>query len=406
MNWARVKRVATSLVILTTAAALGSAIVNLIFGSRDFPDLGRYEVGTWLAIGGIWLLIVKDLLLALLKTWSYIWDGNEAAHPKSGEAAVWLIEAIIASAILTVALSGPETDCPSDWTTCVEKASSLSPGCFHTCMRDREVDHLTAQITQAKDEIKLRFDTVATRVGELVSAHDAKTATTLNGINVAVAKTIQDSLAGLEGRIVDALSNKLLAAGCTLTSSDECPPIPCPPPAGDDCPAPPPPLEVKPRYTLLYENARLDEDGKVTAQSLGVKLERRHLERLKLLTAAFKDCNHADAPVEFNVTGFSSTAEFRFQPSGGTMPDSTHLNLEAANLRGQLVGAYLKNEQGFVVHWERWSSVGDMPRPYQGVEQQALNRTVFIDLKSAGACDFPRTNAQRPAQLPVPGQSP
>ena len=405
MIWARIKRVATSLFALSAAGAVGWSIAEFILPplwEKIESIVGEHDIGTLLAIGGVLLLIVKDLLLALLKTRSYIWNGDEASHPKSGEAIVWLVEAIVATAILAVVFNPPSRDCPKDWTTCVASAGRLTPTCFRTCMRDREVDHLTAQITQVKDEIRLRFnavdatlasladsmvgfkdgvvDDVTTRMGNLISTHDAKTATTLNGI-------------------------KNLLAGCTLTSSDECPPTPCPP-TGGDCPAPPPPLEVKPRYTLLYENARLDEDGKVTDQSFGVKLESRHLQRLKLLTAAFEDCNHADAPVELNVKGFSSTAEFRFQPSGGTMPDSIHLNLETANLRGQLVGAYLKNEQGFVVHWERWSSEADMPRPYQGVEQQALNRTVFIDLKSAGACDFPGTNVQRPARLSVPGQSP
>ena len=384
MIWARVKRVATSLFALSAAGGLGWLIADEIiefFGEKVSPaDI--YDLGTMLAICGILLLFVKDLLLALLKTWNYIWEGNETSHPKTGETIVWLMEATAVAAILVFVFSIPPRDCPKDWTTCVASAGRLTPTCFRTCMRNREVDHLTAQITQVKDEIRLRLnavdaalasmddirdgvvDDVTTRVEHLISTHDAKTANTLNDI-------------------------RKLLAGCTLTGTAECPQTPCPPPTGDVCPNPPPPLEVKPRYTLLYENARLNEDGKVTAKSFGVKLESGHLLRLDLLTSALKSCIKAGVAVEFEVTGYSSTEEFRFQPNGDVMPRSAELNLETANLRGQLVGAYLK-EQGFVVRWEPWSSEADMPRPYQGAERQPLNRTAFIDVKNAAECDFPR----------------
>ena len=50
-------------------------------------------------------------------------------------------------------LKGSEEECPEDWETCIESADGLSSACFLQCMRDFEVDHLTAQITQAKNEI-------------------------------------------------------------------------------------------------------------------------------------------------------------------------------------------------------------------------------------------------------------
>ena len=391
MNWARTQRVATSLFALSGAGALGWAIAQLIFRTFEdkVPAPGSYDVGTMLAICGFVLLFVKDLLLALLKTWNYIWDGDQASHPKTGEAIVWLTEAIVAAAILTVVFDAPEIECPRDWTTCVERADGLNPSCFLTCIRDREVDHLTAQVTQAKNELKFRFDPVDAGLVSLARR----------------LATLRNSLAGSEGRIADAVSNKLLAAGCTLTGTDECPKTPCPPSTGDDCHDPPPPTnEVRSRYTLFYENARLDADGKVTGASFGVKLERPHLHRLELLTRALQPCHQTDVPVEFEVNGYSSTAEFRFLPSGGTVPYSTDLNLETANLRGQIVGAYLK-EEGFVVHWEPWSSEADIQRPHQGEESQALNRTVFIDIKSAGKCDLTRRSRQPVPRLPVPERS-
>ena len=65
---------------------------------------------------------------------------------------------VLALAIVVVILAfknseDSEKECPKDWETCIEKAEGLSSACFLQCMRDVEVDHLTAQITQAKKEI-------------------------------------------------------------------------------------------------------------------------------------------------------------------------------------------------------------------------------------------------------------
>lgn len=164
-----------------------------------------------------------------------------------------------------------------------------------------------------------------------------------------------------------------------------CPPSPCLP---SDCCTPSPEVEL--RYTLLYENARLIEE-EVTTDSVGVKLAPRHTKRLELLTNALKPCHRADAPVVFHVTGYSSTAEFTSEPSGERLRNSDKLNLQTANLRAEIVGNFLKNK-GFKVKTKEWRA-DDMRRPYrdnaqQGVAQQGLNRTVFLDLESAGACDL------------------
>lgn len=149
----------------------------------------------------------------------------------------------------------------------------------------------------------------------------------------------------------------------------------------------PPPMTVNSRFTFLYENARLNEDGRITGQSVGVKPATRHRKRLELLTTAFRPCHRADAPVELTVTGYSSTAEFRVQPSGEPMPESDELNRKTANLRAQTVGDYLRN-QGFSVDTIQWPPERDLDRPY--LDQQALNRTVFVDIQTAGACEFAR----------------
>ena len=204
-------------------------------------------------------------------------------------------------------------------------------------------------------------------------------------------KTITDAVRGLEGleeRIADAVSKKLLAEGCQLTKTPEClgvvpPPLP-----------PLPLIKVNSKFTFLYENARLNEDGEIARDSVGVKLTQRHRRRLERLTKALQPCRGASAPVEFEVAGYSSTADFRIRPDGSPMDNSDELNRKTANLRAQIVVDYLE-EQGFQVNPTQPS--GDLQRPYvddaqPGVDQQALNRTVLIELKSAGTCDLGESN--------------
>ena len=206
----------------------------------------------------------------------------------------------------------------------------------------------------------------------------------LGGLDQTVSAAV-GSLEGLEGRVADAVSRKLLAEGCQVTK------------APDDCVAvvPPPmptPITVNSKFTFFYENARLNEEGEVARNSVGVKLAPRHLKRLELLTNAFEPCHRADAPVEFEVAGYSSTAEFRTRPDGSPMDKSDELNLQTANLRAEIVGEYLKGQR-FAVTTKEWPGDRDLERPYvdnaqPGVAQQALNRTVLIELKSAGTCDL------------------
>lgn len=145
----RALRIGASLIALATAVALGWAIaywgVSLLPKDNDWfgkPPLGRFDVGVVLATVGIVLLVIKDLLFALLKIWSFIWSG-QTPGPTLSDALIWLIEAAVAALILTVVLAGPSEPCPEDWKTCVTSADSLSPKCFLKCMRTREMDHLT-----------------------------------------------------------------------------------------------------------------------------------------------------------------------------------------------------------------------------------------------------------------------
>ena len=242
---------------------------------------------------------------------------------------------------------------------------------------------------------------VASGVDGSISAHHDQTNTALTGI-ATTASAIKDSLVGLEERTADTVTNKLLASGCPLTNKEnECrpvmPPEPCPSPDVPeelDCGDSPPSITVRSKFTLLYENARLTDDRDITENSFGVKLARRHLGRLDALANAFGACHRPNDPVEFRVTGYSSTAEFRFQPSGRRLSNSDELNLKAANLRAQIVGTYLESE-GFTVQTVQWPQGHDLQRPYlddirPGIDQQALNRTVMIELVSAGVCDLSR----------------
>lgn len=268
---------------------------------------------------------------------------------------------------------------------------------------DCDLDPLVGRVDGLGDRIDDVVDKVASGVDASISAHHDQTESTLAGITT-TASAIKGGLDGLEGRIADAVIKELPAVACPPTNEgDECipatPPEPCPPPdvaERIDCGDPPPSITVKSKFTLLYENARLNDDRDITEDSFGVKLARRHLKRLDVLANAFGPCNRPNDTVEFHVTGYSSTAEFRFQPSGRRLSNSDELNLKTANLRAQIVGAYLKSKgKGFTVRTVRWPQGHDLQRPYlddvrPGIDQQALNRTVMIELVSAGACDLSR----------------
>lgn len=296
---------------------------------------------------------------------------------------------------LAITINEPGIDDPPD---CVGCGEELAPR-FDAI--DKAIADLGETVAESVNGSLARFkqdivDDVAGRVGALVSDHGNETASALGDLDAAVTETIESGLAGLEERIATAVANKLLAGGCVLAKCDEVvTPPPCPI-IEKDCDGRdgPPSIEVNSKFTFLYENARLNESRELVAESVGVKLAPRHLRRLELLTNAFRPCNRADAPVEFGVTGHSSSAEFLAQPRGEPLTNSDALNLKTANLRAKIVGDHLLNE-GFKVEIKEWLSENDLQRPYlddvqPGMDQQALNRTVFIELKSAGACDLAR----------------
>ena len=227
---------------------------------------------------------------------------------------------------------------------------------------------------------------------------------------------VDGEMDGLEGRVADAVCKRLSEGTCTRNAKcgdgtvDEgpsCPPATtcaCSPATTcedcrtqcQDCPQCPACPDRRPpaasTFTLFYENARLNEEQKVTEESVGVKLAPRHIKRLDFIADAFGGCHRKDAPVLFHVTGFSSTAEFLTEPEDKRLPDSDNLNLDTANLRAKIVRHYLENE-GFQVTDEEWKSFESLRRPYSeisppGTDRQALNRSVFIELVGAGVCDL------------------
>ena len=80
------------------------------------------------------------------------------------------------------------------------------------------------------------------------------------------------------------------------------------------------------------------------------------------------------------------------------MSNSDELNLKTANLRAKLVADYLRKKD-FEVELKKWGSFENLRRPYlddspPGTDKETLNRTVFIEVLHAAACDL--------SQLPRP----
>ena len=245
------------------------------------------------------------------------------------------------------------------------------------------------------------LDDVASRMEKEIADSHGDLMTALDGIDEALAETVDGKLAGLEGRVAGSVYKRLSEGICALRNA-ECGQdtgcaAPCRPPGapGEECVAQcsdgPPPMSVESMFTFLFGNARLNERGEVAEDSFGIRLTPEHAARLHLLADAFRPCQRGEDLVQFHVTGFSSTAEFRAGPEDERLADSDALNLKTANLRADVVRRYLQ-AQGFQATVEPWRSFDSLRRPYfddfqTETDQQALNRSVFIKVESAGACD-------------------
>ena len=168
-------------------------------------------------------------------------------------------------------------------------------------------------------------------------------------------------------------------------------------PAGPDCGGTASPA-VLPQLPLVFENAKLiprlspDEDWQLSPDSEGVRLTPAHEIALDAFVKAFTPCAGV-RPVRIRVEGYASTREFLDQ-DGRPLPNTDSLNLQAANLRAQGVASYLRNSaQGFQIDHEPWPSFDAMRPPFvdrsealQGTEQEALNRSVVVQVHDAGGC--------------------
>lgn len=178
-------------------------------------------------------------------------------------------------------------------------------------------------------------------------------------------------------------------------------------PKGDK-PTPPsmPSPAILPQLPLLFENAKLaprqspGEGWRLSPDSEGVRLTQTHQIALNTFVKAFAPCAKVEGrPVRVKVEGYASTRQFADQ-GGRPLPDTDALNLQAANLRAQGVAGYLRDsaqgfgiDQGFKIDHEPWPSFEAMRRPFvdrsealQGTEQEALNRSVVVQVHEAGGC--------------------
>ena len=190
-----------------------------------------------------------------------------------------------------------------------------------------------------------------------------------------VTTDIQATLVGVESRTAQAVCERLNPELCTD--------------------APPPCTTVDSNFTLLFENARLDDDGKVSEQSMGIQLTRAHEQRLDAIVRAFGPCRGGEHKVEFSIHGYSSTADFQARDGElvEPLPETDQYNLDTARLRAEVVANYLRNKEFLAeIKEPRDDDPEAMARPYVDdaisgeTDQEALNRSVFIEVMDAGAC--------------------
>lgn len=222
-----------------------------------------------------------------------------------------------------------------------------------------------------------------------------------------------ERIAGLEAGLDDALdevpprvhewikAQGFLTEEAFLRHIENCSPLP----AGSDCGGTASPA-ILPQLPLPFENAKLaprqspDESWRLSLDSKGVRLTPAHEIALNTFVQAFTPCAKVEGrPVQVRVVGYASTRQFVDQ-DGRPLPNSDALNLQAANLRARGVVSYLRNsvkgfgiDQGFNIDHEPWKSFDGMQRPFvdrsealQGTEQEALNRSVVVQVHDAGGC--------------------
>ena len=215
------------------------------------------------------------------------------------------------------------------------------------------------------DEVAERVDGVERLLREFMSTIDGR-----------IAEAVRKGLGGVDDAVADKVLERLRREGLCLSMGS----------CGGGTEA-----SMEPMLTLFYANAHLDPGNSLSEGSQGVRLTDEHEARPESLAVAFAPC--AKPPghvVRFEVRGHSSTAEFKMFP----VEESNRLNLEAANLRAKVVADHLERS-GFVADLNGWKSFNTIGRPYLDnsellsgeTDQEALNRSVFVQVADAGACD-------------------
>lgn len=173
---------------------------------------------------------------------------------------------------------------------------------------------------------------------------------------------------------------RALAACCGNT--------PNPPPVGS--------RPLQPRIWVMFDNARLNEDERLTAESHGIAISGPQIVRLDSLRRALLACASPEQPVRLRIQGYSSTRDF-VNDEGKPLRGSKALNLQAANLRAEVVRAHLladpdANDRVEILH-DPWQELTDIRRPFldsheeiESTDHELLNRTVLVAVLDAGKC--------------------
>ena len=160
---------------------------------------------------------------------------------------------------------------------------------------------------------------------------------------------------------------------------------------------------TNPRVELMFDNASLmSETGlpldELSTKSPGIVLsDEQEIKLDKLADALIACATPPSESVSLKVQGYSSTRPFK----GTSVSISNELNLSAANLRAEVVIDHLVarverdpiGKSRVDIRYEPWLDYEDIQRPFEdkarfsGMDQEQLNRVVYIDLLDAGGCE-------------------
>lgn len=167
---------------------------------------------------------------------------------------------------------------------------------------------------------------------------------------------------------------------------------------------------ITPQISILFNEAKLDNNREISENSTGVKLKKHHKDQLDRFMKRTSNSDKKEASI--HIVGYASDIQFNVAGK-----DSNDLNRRVANLRARGVAKHLRGSHNMIITCTKWEGYEKMQqaRPYQyeysspiGEIIERLNQSVIVYLipKSYGRHSDTREHKDVPCQPHPATESP